>query len=321
MSKSNMEKRRLGNSELMVSPLCFGGNVFGWTADEQTSFNLLDHFTDAGFNFIDTANTYSSWVPGNKGGESETIIGKWLKKSGKRDKVILATKVGSEMNGEKGLSKAYIKRAAEESLSRLQTDHIELYQSHFDDLATPVEETLEAYAELIAEGKVRVIGASNFSRERLLQALEASEHSLPKYESLQPLYNLVEREDFENNLASVCGEHHVGVIPYYSLAAGFLTGKYRSEADLNKSARGGGVEKYLNERGLSILRALDEIAGKHGASPAQVSLAWLISREVVTSAIVSATSVEQLKDLLSVEQLSLEKEDLDKLNMISSDNE
>ena len=313
-----MEKRRLGNSELMVSPLCFGGNVFGWTANEQTSFNLLDRFTDAGFNFIDTANSYSSWVPGNKGGESETIIGNWLKKGGKRDNLIIATKVGSEMNGEKGLSKAYIKRAVEESLSRLRTDHIDLYQSHYDDPSTPVEETLEAYSELIAEGKVRVIGASNFSRERLLEALEASKHGLPKYEILQPLYNLVERKEFETYFATVCAEHHVGVIPYYSLASGFLTGKYRSEADLKKSTRGGGVKKYLNEGGLSILRALDEIAGKHGATPAQVSLAWLISREVVTSAIVSATSVEQLDDLLSIEQLSLEQADLDKLSLASS---
>lgn len=300
-----------------MSTLCFGGNVFGWTADEETSFKLLDSFVEAGFNFIDTANTYSSWVRGNKGGESETIIGKWLKAGGKREQVIIATKVGSEMNGEQGLSKSYIKRAADESLRRLQTEYIDLYQSHFDDLSTPVEETLEAYSELIAEGKVRVIGASNFSRERLQQALEAGKKGLPKYESLQPLYNLVERRDFETNLAPICRDYQVGVIPYFSLAAGFLTGKYRSESDLNKSPRGQGVKKYLNNKGLAILNALDEIAAKHQASAAQVSLAWLISRELVTSAIVSATSLGQLTDVIKAANLQLETEDLEQLDTVS----
>ena len=312
-----MEKRRLGYSELEVSTLCFGGNVFGWTANEETSFKLLDNFLEAGFNFIDTANSYSSWVPANKGGESETIIGNWMKERANREKVIIATKVGSEMNGEKGLSKNYIKRAVEESLSRLQTDYIDLYQSHYDDLSTPVDETLEAYSELIAEGKIKVIGASNFSPERLKQALEASERSLPKYESLQPLYNLVERKEFETSLEPFCREHHVGVIPYYSLAAGFLTGKYRSENDLNKSPRGRGIKKYLNEKGLTILSVLDEIAGEYDATPAQVSLAWLISREVVTSAIVSATSVEQLAELVKASELQINTEALERLNEVS----
>jgi aryl-alcohol dehydrogenase-like predicted oxidoreductase len=308
-----MERRRLGTSELQVSTLCFGGNVFGWTADEQISFKLLDQFVGEGFNFIDTANTYSSWVAGNKGGESERIIGRWLKKSGKRNEVIIATKVGSEMNGEKGLSKNYVKRMAEESLLRLQTDYIDLYQSHYDDPATSVEETLEAYAELIAEGKIRVIGASNFSPERLKQALEAGERSLPKYESLQPLYNLVERADFEKNLQPICVEHKVGVIPYYSLAAGFLTGKYRGENDLNKSTRGGAVKKYLNEKGLRVLAALDEIAAEQSSTPTAVALAWLITRNAVTSAIVSATGIKQLNEVMQGAELSLGKEDLERL--------
>ncbi|MDB5119337.1 MAG: alcohol dehydrogenase [Sphingobacteriales bacterium] len=312
-----MEQRKLGTSELTVSPLCFGGNVFGWTADQETSFKLLDRFVNAGFNFIDTANSYSSWVPGNKGGESETIIGNWIKKNGKRDQVIIATKVGSEMNGEKGLSKNYIKRMVEQSLSRLQTDYIDLYQSHYDDLSTPIEETLQAYSELITEGKVRAIGASNFTPERLEQALQASTRGLPKYETLQPLYNLVERTLFETDLEPICKKHQVSVIPYYSLASGFLTGKYRSESDLNKSPRGQGVKKYLNEKGLAILAALDEIAAQYQATPAQVSLAWLISRDVVTSAIVSATSIEQLNDLTKAGQLELKKEDLERLNEVS----
>jgi len=309
-----MEKRTLGNSELEVSPLCFGGNVFGWTVNEETSFMLLDNFIDLGFNFIDTANSYSSWVPGNKGGESETIIGKWLKKRGRRDDVIIATKVGSELNGEKGLSKKYIKRAVEESLSRLQIDYIDLYQSHYDDLSMPMEETLTAYSELIAEGKIRVIGASNFSPERLKEALEISKRGLPKYESLQPLYNLVERKEFENSLEPICKDNNLGVIPYYALAAGFLSGKYRSESDLNKSPRGQGAKKYLNEKGLAVLSALDRIAKEHNATLAQVSLAWLISRPVVTSAIVSSTSIEQLNDISKSATLKLNAEDLNHLN-------
>lgn len=313
-----MERRRLGNSELQVSTLCFGGNVFGWTADEATSFKLLDAFLDLGFNFVDTADVYSRWVPGNKGGESETIIGHWLKKSGKRDKIVLATKVGSEMGpGMKGLKKDYIRKAVEESLRRLQTDYIDLYQSHYDDVSTPVEETLEAYATLISEGKVRVIGASNFSAERLKEALDASEKGLPRYESLQPQYNLVEREDYEKDLEPIVSQYGIGVISYYSLASGFLTGKYRSEADLSKSSRGEGVRKYLNEKGRAVLKALDDIAATHHSTPAQVSLAWLIAHPGITAPIVSATSISQLEDISKAVDLKLRKEDIEKLNEAS----
>ena len=257
-----MKTRKLGSSTLEVSPLCLGSNVFGWTIDEKTSFAILDALVAAGFNFIDTADMYSTWVPGHKGGESETIIGNWMKRTGNRSKVIIATKVGKEMGpNDKGLSKAYIFRAVERSLERLQTDYIDLYQSHADDEATPIEETLEAYAELIKQGKVRVIGASNYTAERLAAALEASEqHGYPRYESLQPHYNLYERAGYEAALEPLCLARGLGVIPYFSLASGFLTGKYRSESDLSKSPRGQGVKKYLDERGLRILGALDQVA-------------------------------------------------------------
>ena len=250
-----MNRRKLGRSGLEVSPLAFGGNVFGWTADEPTSFRLLDQFVAAGFNFIDTADTYSRWAPGNKGGESETIIGKWLKKTGKRDQVVIATKVGMEMAPDKkGLAAAYIQREVEDSLKRLQTDYIDLYQSHTDDAATPLAETLGAYDKLIKAGKVRVIGASNYNAERLEEALNVSaRNGLPRYESLQPHYNLYDRADFEAKLEGVCTRNGVGVISYFSLASGFLSGKYRSEADLSKSARGQGIKKYLNDRGHRIL--------------------------------------------------------------------
>lgn len=306
-----MKKRRLGKSELEIAPLAFGGNVFGWTIDEQTSFELLDAFVAAGFNLIDTADVYSAWASGNKGGESETIIGRWLKQSGKREQVIIATKVGMEMRGEKGLSKSYILRSAEASLSRLQTDYIDLYQSHRDDPQTPQEETLEAYSELIRQGKVRVIGASNYSADRLRQSLLISEQNgLPGYESLQPLYNLYDRAEFEAELEPLCVEKNVGVISYYSLASGFLSGKYRSESDLNKSARGGGVKKYLNERGFRILDVLDEVAGKQASTPARVALAWLISRPGVTAPIASATGLEQLNDLIEATKLELDESSL-----------
>ncbi|WP_374164509.1 aldo/keto reductase [Arcticibacter sp. MXS-1] len=306
-----MERRKLGNSELEVSTLCFGGNVFGWTADQNTSFRLLDTFIDLGFNFIDTADVYSRWVPGNQGGESETIIGNWLKNTKKRDKIVLATKVGSEMGpGQKGLSKDYVRKAVEASLRRLQTDYIDLYQSHYDDLSTPVEETLQVYADLIAEGKVRVIGASNFSPERLREALEASERGLPRYESLQPEYNLVEREHYEKNFEPIVEQYKIGVISYYSLASGFLSGKYRTEADLKKSPRGEGVRKYLEGRGRDVLASLDKVAEKHNATPAQVSLAWLIARPSVTAPIVSATSIEQLEDIAKAASLKLDESDL-----------
>lgn len=306
-----MERRKLGNSELEVSTLCFGGNVFGWTADQNTSFRLLDTFIDLGFNFIDTADVYSRWVSGNQGGESETIIGNWLKNTKKRDKIVLATKVGSEMGpGQKGLSKDYVRKAVEASLRRLQTDYIDLYQSHYDDLSTPVEETLQVYADLIAEGKVRVIGASNFSPERLREALEASERGLPRYESLQPEYNLVEREHYEKDFEPIVEQYKIGVISYYSLASGFLSGKYRSEADLKKSPRGEGVRKYLEGKGRDVLASLDKVAEKHNATPAQVSLAWLIARPSVTAPIVSATSIEQLEDIAKAASLKLDGSDL-----------
>jgi len=315
----NMERRKIGKSELKVSTICFGGNVFGWTADQSESFRLLDEFVDLGFNFIDTADVYSRWVPGNSGGDSEKVIGQWLKEGKKRKDIVLATKVGSEMGEDlKGLKKEYIIQAVEASLTRLQTDYIDLYQSHYDDPSTPVEETLEAYAKLISEGKVRVIGASNFDPGRLREALDASEKGLPRYECFQPEYNLVERADFEDKYLPIVEEYGIGVISYFSLAAGFLTGKYRSEADLSKSPRGAGVKKYLNDKGIAILNKLDEIAKKHSATPAQISLAWLISQRGVTAPIASATSVEQLRDIAKAAYLNLDNGDLEELNAVSA---
>jgi aryl-alcohol dehydrogenase-like predicted oxidoreductase len=315
-----MDKRRLGKSGLEVSPLCFGGNVFGWTVDEPTSFGLLDAFVAAGFDFIDTADVYSRWAPGNKGGESEAILGEWMKQRGNRDKIIIATKVGMEMGPDKkGLSKSYILSSVEDSLRRLQTDYIDLYQSHQDDPQTPLEETLEAYAQLIEQGKVRAIGASNYSAERLAQSLEVSEQRrLPRYESLQPLYNLYDRADYEKELEPICQEKGVGVISYYSLASGFLTGKYRSEEDLSKSVRGQGVKKYLNERGFRILKALDEVAAQHDSTPARIALAWLIARPGITAPIVSATSLEQLNDLIEATKLELDQSSIALLNQASA---
>ena len=316
-----MKKRKLGNSGLKVAPLAFGGNVFGWTADEQRSFRLLDAFVAAGFNLIDTADVYSRFAPGNRGGESETIIGKWLKQGGRRDKVIIATKVGLEMGPEqKGLSRAYILRAVEDSLRRLQTDYIDLYQSHKDDPDTPLKETLEAYAQLIEEGKVRAIGASNYSAERLSQALAVSkEHGLPKYETLQPEYNLYDRAEYEEKLEAVCVENGLGVITYFSLASGFLTGKYRSAVDLSKSPRGEKmVKKYLNERGFRILDALDQVAQRFDSKPARVALAWLIARPSVTAPIASATSLDQLNDLISATKLQLDEAAIELLNRASA---
>jgi len=294
-----MIKRKLGKSGLDVAPLAFGGNVFGWTADEATSFKLLDAFVGAGFNLVDTADAYSRWVPGNKGGESETIIGNWLRqRPGARAKVLIATKVGSEMGpGQGGLSKAYILASAERSLQRLNTDYIDLYQSHRDDDNTPIDETLEAYAQLVRQGKVRVIGASNFTPARLAASLKSSAaHGFPRYESLQPEYNLYSRAGFEKELAELCRKEQVGVIPYYSLASGFLTGKYRSEADSGKSPRGARMKERLNPRGLRILAALDKVAVETHSTPAQVALAWLLAH-AVTAPIASATSLEQLSEL------------------------
>jgi aryl-alcohol dehydrogenase-like predicted oxidoreductase len=303
-----METRKLGRSSLEVSPLAFGGNVFGWTIDEPTSMRLLDRFVAEGSNFIDTADMYSRWVPGHLGGESETIIGKWLKKTGKRDSVVIATKVGMEMGpGKKGLAPDYIERAVEDSLQRLQTDYIDLYQSHTDDAQTPLAETLGAYEKLIRAGKVRAIGASNYSAERFEEALSVSNtHSLPQYESIQPLYNLYDRADFERDLQSVCIKRAVGVIPYFSLASGFLTGKYRSEADLVKSPRGQGMKKYMNDRGFRILAALDKVAREMAATPARVALAWLMARPGITAPIVSATNLLQLEELFAATRLRLD---------------
>jgi aryl-alcohol dehydrogenase-like predicted oxidoreductase len=315
-----MKKRKLGKSNIEIAPLAVGGNVFGWTADEATSFRLLDAFVDAGLNLIDTADVYSVWVPGHQGGESETVIGNWLKRSGRREDVVIATKVGNVMSPEKkGLSKPYILRAVEDSLRRLQTDSIDLYQSHVDDPATPIEETLKAYAGLVRAGKVRAIGASNFTAERLTASLEVSkERGYPSYVSLQPHYNLVERADYETNLEPVCLANGIGVIPYFGLASGFLTGKYRSEADLSKSPRGSRVQKYLNERGLRVLSALDEVAKRHNSTPARVALAWLIARPSITAPIASATNLDQLKDLIAATELELDRESIEILNRAST---
>jgi len=314
-----MEKRELGKSGIKVNPLAFGGNVFGWTIDEKTSFALLDGFVDGGLDFIDTADVYSAWKPGNKGGESETIIGNWLKKSGKRDKVIIATKVGKPMGeGKKGLSKAYITQAVEASLKRLQTDYIDLYQSHDDDKDTPLAETLATYTDLIKQGKVRAIGASNYGAARLKEAIQISEdNGFARYESLQPEYNLYDREGYEKELEPLCREKGIGVITYFSLASGFLTGKYRSENDLSQSQRGQGVKKYLNPRGLGILKALDEVAKQHNSTPASVALAWVIARPGITAPIASATSDKQLQSLIASTQLTLSGNDIALLNEAS----
>jgi aryl-alcohol dehydrogenase-like predicted oxidoreductase len=315
-----MEKRRLGRSDVMVSPLCLGGNVFGWTADERTSFKVLDAYAEAGLNFIDTADVYSTWVPGHKGGESETIIGQWMKVRGNRDKLVIATKVGSEMGAnQKGLSKSYIRSAVEASLRRLQTDYIDLYQSHRDDLDTPQQETLGAYDELIRDGKVRAIGASNFTAARLKEALEISaELGLPRYESLQPKYNLSDRAEYEADLEPLCRQEEIGVIPYYGLASGFLTGKYRSEADFGKSVRGGRMAAYLDDRGRRILAALDEVSARKNATPAQIALAWLMARPGLTAPIASATSVEQICDLVQATKLRLDHDDIAQLDRASA---
>ncbi len=306
-----MDFRRLGQSDLQIAPLMLGGNVFGWNVDEKGSFAILDAFVDAGFNAVDTADSYSRWVNGHTGGESETIIGKWLNRSGKRDKVIIATKVGSDMGEGKSVRKDYILRAAEASLKRLQVERIDLYQTHFDDEVTPVEETLAAYAQLITQGKVRVIGASNITPERLKESLAASRKlGLPRYQSLQPNYNLAERKAFETDYAPICRAEGLGVITYYSLAGGFLTGKYRSAADAaTNPARGGKVKGYLDARGLAIIKALDEVAGRHRATPAQIALAWLIAQPAVTAPVVSATSLAQLNEIMQAPRLILSTND------------
>lgn len=314
-----MQKRQLGHSDLRIYPIVFGGNVFGWTIDEKQSFEILDAFVGAGFDCIDTADVYSRWAPGNSGGESEKVIGNWIKSRGNRDKIVLATKVGSDMGEGKTLKKDYILRAVEASLIRLKTDYIDLYQTHFDDESTQVEETLSAYDKLVKEGKVRWIGASNMTPERLLQSLSASdEKSLPKYQTLQPHYNLYAREAYEKQFEPIALQENLGVITYFSLESGFLTGKYRTKADLSKSPRGGDMDKYFDTRGLKILSALDEISTVHNSTQAAVALAWLINRKSVTAPIVSATSLKQLDAIIAAPNLELTSADIEQLNNASA---
>lgn len=312
-----MKLRPLGRSGIDVAPLAFGGNVFGWTIDAPTSFTVLDAFVDAGLNLIDTADVYSAWVPGNQGGESETILGEWLRRSGRRDEVVIATKV-AKWGPHRGLAPETIRAAADDSLRRLGIERIDLYQAHEDDPNVPLEDTLGAFARLIEAGKVRAIGASNYSAARLAEALETSRrHGLPRFESLQPEYNLVERHGYEAELEPLVRAEQVGVINYYALASGFLSGKYRSAADLGKSPRGQGVAKYLDARGLRILSALDAIAARHATTPAAVALAWLIARPGITAPIASATSVEQVHQLAAATRLSLSPADIAELDAAS----
>jgi aryl-alcohol dehydrogenase-like predicted oxidoreductase len=316
-----METRTLGTTNLQVAPLMLGGNVFGWTIDAETSFRILDAFVDAGFNFIDTADVYSAWKPGNAGGgQSETILGQWFARSGKRDKVVLATKVGMDLgDGKKGLSSKYIIQAAEASLKRLQTDHIDLYQSHTDDQSVPLEETLNAYRALIEQGKVTIIGASNYKAGRLREAIDLSaREGLPTYQTLQPEYNLYDRQDFEQNLQPVAQELNLGVIPYFSLASGFLTGKYKSRAETEGKNRGSRVQKYFDDRGMKILKALDEVAQETGAAQATISLAWLLAQPTILAPIASATSTEQLQALIAAPNLELTPAQLEKLTQASA---
>lgn len=314
-----MQMRKLGNSGLEIAPLMFGGNVLGWTADEAMSFKLLDGFVGAGLNAIDTADVYSAWVPGHKGGESETVIGNWLKARGGRDKVVIATKVGwDRKDAGGGLARDHIIKNAEASLKRLQTDYIDLYQAHIDDKVTPIEESLTAFRALIEQGKVRAIGASNYEAPRLAEALGISgANKLPRYETLQPHYNLYERADYERALEPLVLKDGIGVIPYYSLASGFLTGKYRSEADFKKSPRGGGMKSRLNERGLRILKGLDDVSVRLKSTPAQVALAWLMARPSITAPIASATTLDQLKDLIAAVRLKLDTDTINALDTAS----
>jgi aryl-alcohol dehydrogenase-like predicted oxidoreductase len=313
-----MEKRKLGSSGIEIAPLMFGGNVLGWTADETTSLKLLDRFVAAGLNAIDTADVYSAWVPGHKGGESEAVIGNWLKARGGRDKVVIATKVGWDQK-QGGLARDRIVAKAEASLRRLQTDYIDLYQSHIDDTATPLEETLAAHATLLDQGKVRAIGCSNYTAQRLAEAFNVSaEKRLPRYESLQPHYNLYNRADYERELEPLALKEGIGVIPYYALASGFLTGKYRSEADFGKSPRGGGARAMLSDRGLRILAALDDVAARTKSTPASVALAWLMARPSITAPIASATSLDQLEELIAATRLKLDADAIKLLDAASS---
>jgi aryl-alcohol dehydrogenase-like predicted oxidoreductase len=315
-----MQHVKLGKSDLQVPVICLGANVYGWTVSEADSFRQLDAALEAGLNFIDTADVYSRWVPGHQGGESEAILGKWMATGNKRSNVILATKVGIDMgDGKKGLKAAYIHQAVEDSLRRLQTDYIDLYQAHQDDEETPLEETLAAFDKLVREGKVLHIGASNYSGARLAKALRTSkDNGLVSYISLQPHYNLVAREQFETDLLPVVQEHTLGVIPYYSLAAGFLTGKYRTKKDAEGKARGGTVGKYLNDWGFHVVEVLDEVAREHHSTPARVALAWLMAQPGVTAPIASATSEKHLTDLIEAAKLKLDHASLEKLNTVSA---
>jgi aryl-alcohol dehydrogenase-like predicted oxidoreductase len=299
-----------------------GGNVFGWTIDEKQSFAILDHFAERGFNFIDTADMYSNWIPGNQGGESETILGKWFKQSGKRGQTVLATKLGNPMGeGKKGLSAAYMKQAVEASLTRLQTDYIDLYQAHIDDKDTSLTETLQAFNDLVQEGKVRLIGASNYSGDRLQEAETISrKDGLARYETLQPHFNLYNREQYEKDLARVVAEFNLGVIPYFSLASGFLTGKYKSLADTEKANRAGMLSKYFDERGLRILKALENVSKETGAKQATIALAWLLGRPNILAPIASATSVAQLDEILAAADLKLAPEQMKTLSLASAYN-
>ena len=315
-----MTQRPLGGTGLQVAPLAFGGNVFGWTADEAASFRLLDAFVEGGFNLVDTADVYSVWAPGHTGGESEAIIGRWMKARGTRERIVLATKVGMKVaEGRTGLSRRWIRQAVEDSLRRLQTDRIDLYQAHQDDADTPLEETLTTFAELIAEGKVRFMGASNYSASRLAEALATSRRlGLPRYETLQPHYNLLERARYETDLEPLCRREGLGVINYFGLARGFLAGKYRSEADLSRSVRGAGVKPYLNEQGFRVLAALDAAAARLSATPAQVALAWQMARPGITAPIASATSLEQWQELAGAAALVLDAATVAELDRASA---
>jgi aryl-alcohol dehydrogenase-like predicted oxidoreductase len=315
-----LQKRRLGRTDLDIAPLVLGGNVFGWTADEKSSFDILDRFVEAGLNAVDTADSYSRWVPGNKGGESETIIGKWMKSRKNRDRVIVITKVGSDMGqGKKDLSAAYIAKAVEDSLKRLQVDAIDLYLSHWPDDTVPYDETLGAYEKLMKAGKVRNIGCSNLDAGRLEAALKvASQKKLPRYEVLQPEYNLYDRSSFDGPLRDLCMKEEIGVITYFSLARGFLSGKYRSEADLGKSPRGTSIGKYLDGRGKKILAALDAVSARHNAKQAEVALAWIIARPGITAPIASATSIEQTDSLIRAARLQLTAADIKELDQASA---
>jgi aryl-alcohol dehydrogenase-like predicted oxidoreductase len=310
-----MEKIKLEDTDIEIGPLIFGGNVFGWTVDEKEAFSLLDQFFEKGFNCIDTADSYSAWAPGNKGGESETIIGNWMKARRNRNQIVISTKVGDKISeNKKRLSKKYILAAAEESLKRLQIGHIDLYQTHKDDPSTPIEETLQDYQQLMDEGKIGYIGVSNLSPERIEESLKISrEKNLPGYQTLQPKYNLYDRE-FETKYADLVQRNNMSVITYSSLASGFLSGKYHSEKDFSKSARGKGMEKYLNKKGNTLLKVLEEISETYNSSPAAISLAWLIKNPLVTAPIVSATNKKQLEEIMQAVELNLSHEDMEKLN-------